>query len=164
MWFYCHISRENGPCGQTRRNLDVSHHRTYRPLSVICLFVFCRPEHGFKHIPSITWETATALRMARDWRIRSPPWSEPQRSLPPGLLLSRTRLQPHLQGGGHWTDSLPIHGLDNLDLDLLFVERAQHPVPPVLPAFEVDHENLMQDTKGQRNTSGSELFWVGWKA
>jgi hypothetical protein len=57
-------------------------------------------------------------------------------------------LQPHLQGQKK-LHSLPVHGLHDLDLNLLLIQCTQHPVSPVLSAFEVNHENLMQEAKGK---------------
>lgn len=65
---------------------------------------------------------------------------------------------PTTSARGQVKDSLPIHGLHDLDLNLLFVERAQHPVTPVLPAFEVDHEDLMWEAEGERDTRGSRFI------
>lgn len=49
--------------------------------------------------------------------------------------------------------SLPIHSLHDLHLDLLLVQGAQHPVPPVLPAFQVYHENLRQEERTRNGQS-----------
>lgn len=56
--------------------------------------------------------------------------------------------------------SLPIHCLHNLDLDLLLVECAQHPVPPVFSAFKVNHENLVQEAK-EKKTVDDLSFTLG---
>lgn len=44
--------------------------------------------------------------------------------------------------------SLPVHGLYDLDRDVLLLQCAQHAAPPVLPAFEVYHEDLAQGGEG----------------
>lgn len=67
---------------------------------------------------------------------------------------------PTTSARGQVEDSLPIHGLHDLDLNLLFVERAQHPVPPVLSAFEIDHENLMWEAKGKETQVAQGLFQI----